>query len=130
MRCRDASMASGSASAAVMTFPRLSAVPGARARRVSAHSWSKCLVAIYVASAVCIVLGYVSTSYARRAEGDAQMDINKWRSLYPRTQGIFFDEMVSAPRDATAAKVKIVAVNFIAIGRILLNNFSLVPVTP
>ena len=42
----------------------------------------------------CVVLGYVSTSYARRAEGDVQKDINAWRSLYPRTQGIFFDEMI------------------------------------
>jgi Spherulation-specific family 4 len=42
----------------------------------------------------CIVLGYVSTKYGTRASGDVQADINRWQSLYPRTQGIFFDEMI------------------------------------
>jgi hypothetical protein len=42
----------------------------------------------------CVVLGYVSTSYGKRSEADVRKDIDKWLKMYPRTQGIFFDEMV------------------------------------
>lgn len=41
----------------------------------------------------CLVLGYVTTSYARRPEADVRKDIDKWLRMYPRVQGIFFDEM-------------------------------------
>src|SRR5262245_56067793 len=42
----------------------------------------------------CVVLGYVTTSYAKRAGADVQKDIDRWRGLYPRAHGIFFDAMV------------------------------------
>ncbi len=41
----------------------------------------------------CVVLGYVTTSYAKRPEGDVRKDIDRWLKMYPRIQGIFFDEM-------------------------------------
>jgi hypothetical protein len=50
----------------------------------------------------CIVLGYVSTSYAKRAEADVRADIDQWQKLYPRVQGIFFDEMIYQDTDAGA----------------------------
>ncbi|OYW22395.1 MAG: hypothetical protein B7Z55_04655 [Planctomycetales bacterium 12-60-4] len=42
----------------------------------------------------CVVLGYVSTSYAQRPMSTVITEIDRWLSLYPRTQGIFFDEMI------------------------------------
>lgn len=42
----------------------------------------------------CVVLGYVSTSYGKRPAKDVQADVERWLKLYPRTQGIFFDEMI------------------------------------
>jgi hypothetical protein len=42
----------------------------------------------------CMVLGYVSTSYGKRSAADVRKDIDRWLSMYPRTQGIFFDEMI------------------------------------
>lgn len=47
----------------------------------------------------CVVLGYVSTSYAKRSSAEVKADINRWRTMYPRTQGIFFDEMVYEDTD-------------------------------
>ncbi len=41
----------------------------------------------------CMVLGYVTTSYAKRPEADVRKDIDRWLRMYPRIQGIFFDEM-------------------------------------
>ena len=41
----------------------------------------------------CLVLGYVTTSYARRPEADVRKDIDQWLKMYPRIHGIFFDEM-------------------------------------
>lgn len=41
----------------------------------------------------CVVLGYVSTEYGKRDGGAVQNDVDHWRSMYPKTQGIFFDEM-------------------------------------
>src|SRR5262245_51078636 len=43
----------------------------------------------------CIVLGYVTTSYAKRREADIRQDIDTWGRLYPRVHGIFFDEMIN-----------------------------------
>ena len=48
----------------------------------------------------CMVLGYVSTRYAKRSEADVRKDIDLWRKLYPRTQGLFFDEMISEDTEA------------------------------
>jgi hypothetical protein len=41
----------------------------------------------------CVVLGYVSTGYGKRTEAQVKKDIDQWLKLYPRIQGIFFDEM-------------------------------------
>ena len=49
----------------------------------------------------CVVLGYVPTDYGKRAYGDVQKDIEAWRTLYPRVQGIFFDEMVYEDNQAS-----------------------------
>ena len=54
-----------------------------------------------LAGAGCVVLGYVSTSYGKRPAGDVEADVELWRELYPRTHGIFFDEM--AYEDTAAA---------------------------
>jgi hypothetical protein len=51
----------------------------------------------------CVVLGYVTTSYARRPETDVHNDINAWLAMYPRIHGIFFDEMIY---EDTAAGVR------------------------
>lgn len=48
----------------------------------------------------CVVLGYVSTSYAKRPAEDVRADIDRWEKFYPRTQGIFFDEMIYEDTDA------------------------------
>jgi hypothetical protein len=50
----------------------------------------------------CVVLGYVTTSYGKRPTADVQADIDRWRTFYPRTHGIFFDEMIYADTDAAA----------------------------
>jgi hypothetical protein len=42
----------------------------------------------------CVVLGYVTTSYAKRPEADVRTDIDRWLKMYPRIHGVFFDEMV------------------------------------
>jgi hypothetical protein len=42
------------------------------------------------------VLGYVSTSYTKRAESLVQADIDTYRSWYPEVSGIFFDEQANA----------------------------------
>jgi hypothetical protein len=51
----------------------------------------------------CVVLGYVTTSYGKRSPANVRKDIDRWRKLYPRTQGIFFDEMT---HEDTAAGAK------------------------
>lgn len=50
----------------------------------------------------CVVLGYVTTSYGKRAQAEVQKDIDKWIKMYPRTQGIFFDEMIYDDTEAGA----------------------------
>jgi Spherulation-specific family 4 len=42
----------------------------------------------------CSVLGYVLTGYGKRSLAEVAKDLQAWQRLYPRTQGIFFDEMV------------------------------------
>jgi Spherulation-specific family 4 len=48
----------------------------------------------------CVVIGYVSTSYAKRTQAQVQKDVDRWLALYPRIQGIFFDEMIYEDTDA------------------------------
>ena len=48
----------------------------------------------------CVVLGYVTTSYGKRAAADVKKDIDTWLKLYPKAHGIFFDEMAYADTDA------------------------------
>jgi len=50
----------------------------------------------------CVVLGYVTTSYGKRAQSQVQKDIDQWLKLYPRIHGIFFDEMIYEDTDAGA----------------------------
>lgn len=42
----------------------------------------------------CVVLGYVTTRFARRPAAEVQVEIDRWLKMYPRIQGIFFDEMI------------------------------------
>jgi hypothetical protein len=48
----------------------------------------------------CVVIGYVTTSYAKRPAADVRADVDGWRTMYPRVHGIFFDEMVYEDTDA------------------------------
>src|SRR5262245_25171375 len=41
------------------------------------------------------LIGYVTTSYAKRPAEDVQADVDQWLKLYPAIQGIFFDEQAS-----------------------------------
>jgi hypothetical protein len=50
----------------------------------------------------CVVLGYATTSYGKRAATDIYADIDRWLKFYPRTQGIFFDEMIYEDTEAAA----------------------------
>ena len=50
----------------------------------------------------CVALGYVTTSYGKRPEADVRADIDQWLKMYPRIQGIFFDEMIYEDTDAGA----------------------------
>ena len=43
----------------------------------------------------CVVLAYVSTSYAKRPIADVKADMDQWLRLYPRIHGSFFDEMIN-----------------------------------
>lgn len=51
----------------------------------------------------CLVLGYVPTNYGKRPVAEVQADLEQWRKLYPRTQGIFYDEMIYEDTDAAVA---------------------------
>lgn len=55
-----------------------------------------------LAGAGCVVLGYVTTSYAKRPEAEVRKEIDRWLELYPRIHGIFFDEMVYEDNEAAA----------------------------
>ena len=41
-----------------------------------------------------MVIGYVPTGYAKRPQAQVKKDVDRWLALYPRIQGIFFDEMI------------------------------------
>jgi hypothetical protein len=51
----------------------------------------------------CVVLGYVTTEYGKRTEAQVQKEIDQWLKLYPRIQGVFFDEMRYEDNKAAAA---------------------------
>lgn len=42
------------------------------------------------------LIGYVTTSYAKRPIAEVQAEVDTWLKLYPGIQGIFFDEQASA----------------------------------
>jgi hypothetical protein len=50
----------------------------------------------------CVVLGYVTTSYAKRPEAEVRREIDVWQQSYPRVHGIFFDEMIYEDTEAGA----------------------------
>ena len=41
------------------------------------------------------LIGYVRTDYARRKIGDVNLEVDRWTTLYPMIEGIFFDEQSS-----------------------------------
>jgi Spherulation-specific family 4 len=43
-----------------------------------------------------LLIGYVSTSYAKRPLADVKADIDRWYRLYPKIEGVFLDEQASA----------------------------------
>ena len=45
------------------------------------------------------VIGYVATGYGSNSIASVEADIDKWKSLYPAVQGIFFDEQSNNPAD-------------------------------
>lgn len=47
----------------------------------------------------CVVLGYVSTSYGKVPAETIRADLASWRRMYPRVQGVFFDEMLYEDTD-------------------------------
>lgn len=51
----------------------------------------------------CVVLGYVSTNYGKRTLAEVQADMDLWRKFYPRTHGVFFDEMIYEDKPAAVA---------------------------
>jgi hypothetical protein len=46
-----------------------------------------------------VVIGYVATGYTARGTSAVEADIDRWKSFYPSTQGIFFDEQSSQEGD-------------------------------
>jgi hypothetical protein len=40
-------------------------------------------------------IGYVATTYGAKSVANVEAEISRWRSLYPATTGIFFDEMTN-----------------------------------
>ncbi len=45
------------------------------------------------------VIGYVATGYGSNSIASVEADIDRWKSLYPTVQGIFFDEQSNNPAD-------------------------------
>ena len=52
-----------------------------------------------LAAARAGTVGYVFTRYARRAARDVTNEIDRYRTFYPRLDGIFLDEMSNRPGD-------------------------------
>ena len=56
----------------------------------------------------CVVLGYVSTSYGKVPIETVRANMQTWRTFYPRTHGIFFDEMLNEDNEnAVTQQVKL-----------------------
>ena len=51
----------------------------------------------------CVVLGYVSTSYGKIPTETVEKDMQSWQKFYPRTHGIFFDEMLYEDNEGAVA---------------------------
>lgn len=47
-----------------------------------------------------VLLAYVSTEYAKRASEKVKADIAQWEKIYPKMNGLFFDEMSIKPEHA------------------------------
>ena len=52
----------------------------------------------------CVVLGYVPTDYGRIPFERVEEHLQAWRRMYPRTQGIFFDEMLYEDNDRSVTQ--------------------------
>jgi hypothetical protein len=52
-----------------------------------------------------VVIGYVSTEYARRPRADVERDIARWGELYPKINGLFLDEMTNDVEGAGAEHI-------------------------
>jgi hypothetical protein len=50
----------------------------------------------------CVILGYVTTSYGKRAAADVRKGVDQWLKMYPHIHGIFFDEMIYDDTEAGA----------------------------
>jgi hypothetical protein len=48
----------------------------------------------------CLTLGYVSTEYGKRETKAIDADLTTWLKLYPKIQGVFFDEMMNTDSDS------------------------------
>jgi Spherulation-specific family 4 len=48
-----------------------------------------------------VMLGYVSTRYAKQPVEQVQVDIHAWRTRYPKVSGLFLDEMSNQPDEPT-----------------------------
>jgi hypothetical protein len=51
----------------------------------------------------CVILSYVATGYGKRPVTDVAQDLAHWRRLYPKTHGVFFDEMIYEDSPAAVA---------------------------
>lgn len=50
----------------------------------------------------CVVIGYVPTNYGKTSIANVTKDLLAWKKMYPRTHGIFFDEMIYEDNDQSA----------------------------
>jgi hypothetical protein len=48
----------------------------------------------------CVTLGYVATGYGKRTAADVNRDVDSWLRMYPKTHGVFFDEMKNEDSEA------------------------------
>jgi hypothetical protein len=51
----------------------------------------------------CVVLGYLPTDYGRAPFEQVETNLQAWRRMYPRTHGVFFDEMIYEANDRAVA---------------------------
>ncbi len=53
-----------------------------------------------------VTLGYVSTEYGKRGPQAVRDDLGTWQKLYPKIQGVFFDEMLYEDTPAAVVQQK------------------------